>query len=381
MFATMDRSSCCSKDEGLKRGQWTPDEDMLLSNYVQNHGEGGWRHLPKKAGLLRCGKSCRLRWINYLRPDLKKGNITKDEEDLIIRLHNLVGNRWSIIAGRVPGRTDNDIKKYWNIHLTKKHVKKGRKKSMNSAQKEDSDNSILQQHQQTDVGAQLSSLSQPPGSKPCQTLTVSNNVGESNSSMPQNDPFVAEYQEIVAGEELAIPREYYCSYGADLSGCSTDLSSLQQCEFSHKSIMNSWAGQTYIQPMFGFSDLYSKPGSSTPAMAVPNNIGDIELDQHSIRKGHAFSPPQQVSDSTSKGHHSTRLVQESNIKGILEDYNSVDSLCDGSMCCMPENGTDEMVQCMDLLISSPESLQFINNPQALENGHELVSSDLWSFSS
>jgi len=107
-------------------------------------------------GLKRCGKSCRLRWMNYLRPDIKRGNISDDEEDLIIRLHKLLGNRccvhalfpsfkellstllmkmdkwylvnlflsfstrWSLIAGRLPGRTDNEIKNYWHTNIAKK---------------------------------------------------------------------------------------------------------------------------------------------------------------------------------------------------------------------------------------------------------------------
>ncbi|KAG6791561.1 hypothetical protein NC653_001001 [Populus alba x Populus x berolinensis] len=115
----MGRAPCCSK-VGLYRGPWTTKEDTLLIDYIQAHGEGHWRSLPKKAGLLRCGKSCRLRWMNYLRPDIKRGNITPDEDDLIIRLHSLLGNRWSLIAGRLPGRTDNEIKNYWNSHLSKR---------------------------------------------------------------------------------------------------------------------------------------------------------------------------------------------------------------------------------------------------------------------
>jgi len=115
----MGRSPCCAK-EGLNRGAWTKTEDIILSEYIRIHGDGGWRSLPKKAGLKRCGKSCRLRWLNYLRPDIKRGDISPAEEELIIRLHRLLGNRWSLIAGRLPGRTDNEIKNYWNTRLSKK---------------------------------------------------------------------------------------------------------------------------------------------------------------------------------------------------------------------------------------------------------------------
>ncbi|CAN6480688.1 unnamed protein product [Victoria cruziana] len=120
----MGRTPCCPK-VGLLRGPWTPREDALLINYVKEHGEGQWRSLPKKAGLLRCGKSCRLRWMNYLRPGIKRGGIGQDEEELILKLHALLGNRWSLIAGRLPGRTDNEIKNYWNSHLSKKLRRNG----------------------------------------------------------------------------------------------------------------------------------------------------------------------------------------------------------------------------------------------------------------
>ncbi|XP_074587228.1 transcription factor MYB1-like [Curcuma longa] len=117
----MGRKPCCAK-EGLNRGAWTALEDQILVSYIKTHGEGKWRNLPKKAGLNRCGKSCRLRWLNYLRPGIKRGNISADEEELIIRLHKLLGNRWSLIAGRLPGRTDNEIKNYWNTTLGKRVV-------------------------------------------------------------------------------------------------------------------------------------------------------------------------------------------------------------------------------------------------------------------
>ncbi|XP_062088843.1 transcription factor MYB74-like [Humulus lupulus] len=115
----MGRSPCCEK-EGLNRGAWSALEDKILADYINKNGPGKWRDLPKRAGLKRCGKSCRLRWLNYLRPGITRGNISTDEDDLIVRLHRLLGNRWALIAGRLPGRTDNEIKNYWNTNLRKR---------------------------------------------------------------------------------------------------------------------------------------------------------------------------------------------------------------------------------------------------------------------
>ncbi|KAG2702032.1 hypothetical protein I3760_06G071400 [Carya illinoinensis] len=107
-------------DNQYKKGLWTEEEDRILLEYVRVHGRGKWNRISKTTGLKRCGKSCRLRWLNYLSPTVKRGGFSEEEEDLIIRLHNLLGNRWSLIAGRVPGRTDNQVKNHWNSHLCKK---------------------------------------------------------------------------------------------------------------------------------------------------------------------------------------------------------------------------------------------------------------------
>ncbi|KAJ4956647.1 hypothetical protein NE237_013430 [Protea cynaroides] len=117
----MGRAPCCDK-QGLKKGPWTTEEDEILVEYIKNNGHGSWRSLPKLAGLLRCGKSCRLRWTNYLRPDIKRGPFTLEEEKTIIQLHGMLGNRWAAIASQLPGRTDNEIKNFWNTHLKKRLV-------------------------------------------------------------------------------------------------------------------------------------------------------------------------------------------------------------------------------------------------------------------
>ncbi|CAA0319169.1 unnamed protein product [Arabidopsis thaliana] len=107
--------------KGLRKGTWTAEEDILLRQCIDKYGEGKWHRVPLRTGLNRCRKSCRLKWLNYLKPSIKRGKLCSDEVDLVLRLHKLLGNRWSLIAGRLPGRTANDVKNYWNTHLSKKH--------------------------------------------------------------------------------------------------------------------------------------------------------------------------------------------------------------------------------------------------------------------
>ena len=85
----------------LKKGPWTSTEDDILVDYVKKHGEGNWNAVQKHTGLLRCGKSCRLRWANHLRPNLKKGAFTAEEERVIAELHAKMGNKWARMAAHV----------------------------------------------------------------------------------------------------------------------------------------------------------------------------------------------------------------------------------------------------------------------------------------
>lgn len=105
---------------GIKKGPWTPEEDIILGSYIRQNGPGNWRLVSSRTGLMRCSKSCRLRWTNYLRPGIRLGNFTLHEEKMIIHLQSLLGNRWAAIASFLPQRTDNDIKNFWNTHLKKK---------------------------------------------------------------------------------------------------------------------------------------------------------------------------------------------------------------------------------------------------------------------
>ncbi|KAI9078560.1 hypothetical protein K1719_039498 [Acacia pycnantha] len=130
-----NNNMCCKEEENsteMRRGPWTLEEDSLLIHYIARHGEGRWNMLAKSAGLKRNGKSCRLRWLNYLKPDIKRGNLTPQEQLMILELHSRWGNRWSKIAQHLPGRTDNEIKNYWRTRVQKQarqlNIESGSKK-------------------------------------------------------------------------------------------------------------------------------------------------------------------------------------------------------------------------------------------------------------
>ncbi|XP_075477884.1 uncharacterized protein LOC142518908 [Primulina tabacum] len=143
----MGHHSCCNQQK-VKRGLWSPEEDEKLIRFITTHGYGCWSEVPEKAGLQRCGKSCRLRWINYLRPDIRRGRFTPEEEKLITSLHGAVGNRWAHIASHLPGRTDNEIKNYWNSWIKKKIRKPSRTSTKTKSSAEQTSQLAFEQSRQ-----------------------------------------------------------------------------------------------------------------------------------------------------------------------------------------------------------------------------------------
>ncbi|KAG5624405.1 hypothetical protein H5410_009623 [Solanum commersonii] len=168
----MDKRTCDSQDVEVRKGPWTMEEDLILINYIANHGEGVWNSLARSAGLKRTGKSCRLRWLNYLRPDVRRGNITPEEQLLIMELHAKWGNRWSKIAKHLPGRTDNEIKNFWRTRI-QKHIKQA--ENMNRLSSNISEHNNIQQV----------STSQTPTSlaDSIETYSGNNNNNNNNNNM------------------------------------------------------------------------------------------------------------------------------------------------------------------------------------------------------
>ncbi|XP_010923838.1 uncharacterized protein [Elaeis guineensis] len=173
---------CCSKQK-VKRGLWSPEEDEKLVKYITTHGHGCWSSVPKQAGLQRCGKSCRLRWINYLRPDLKRGSFSAQEERIIIDVHRILGNRWAQIAKHLPGRTDNEVKNFWNSCIKKKLIAQGLDpKTHNLIPTARPNNSIN--------SANISQFHHPHSSTTPFTISSPNKSFETATPMDMNPPLV-----------------------------------------------------------------------------------------------------------------------------------------------------------------------------------------------
>jgi transcription factor MYB, plant len=104
-----------------ERQRWRPEEDAVLRAYVRQYGPREWHLVSQRmnVALDRDAKSCLERWKNYLRPGIKKGSLTEEEQRLVIRLQAKHGNKWKKIAAEVPGRTAKRLGKWWEVFKEK----------------------------------------------------------------------------------------------------------------------------------------------------------------------------------------------------------------------------------------------------------------------
>ncbi|ESW19390.1 hypothetical protein PHAVU_006G120800 [Phaseolus vulgaris] len=240
-----------SEDEiDLRRGPWTVDEDLALINYIANHGEGRWNSLARSAGLKRTGKSCRLRWLNYLRPDVRRGNITLEEQLLILELHGRWGNRWSKIAQYLPGRTDNEIKNYWRTRV-QKHAKQ-LKCDVNSKQFKDAMRYLWMPRlvERIQAAAATATAGSPTASASATTTITNNNNTTYNYNNNLNNSF-----EVHSGNMMLSPAIMNNNFGGSQSytpensstGASSDsfgtqvspVSELTQDYYNNVTVVNS----------------------------------------------------------------------------------------------------------------------------------------------
>ncbi|CAL8161057.1 unnamed protein product [Prunus armeniaca] len=192
------------QEENIRKGPWTEQEDFNLVCFVGLFGDRRWDFIAKVSGLNRTGKSCRLRWVNYLHPGLKRGKMTPQEERLVLELHSKWGNRWSRIARKLPGRTDNEIKNYWRTHMRKKAQEKKRAASPSSSSSNCSSSSNITS---TDGGASFYDTG---------GLEIKASSGakktEVNSIEPVYNGYSAEACNIISCPLMASPAPWeYCS--------------------------------------------------------------------------------------------------------------------------------------------------------------------------
>ncbi|KAI3423339.1 uncharacterized protein J3R85_011071 [Psidium guajava] len=296
------RSRCSSDVQseedvmGLKRGPWTADEDHALMNYVASHGEGRWNSLARSAGLRRTGKSCRLRWLNYLRPDVRRGNITLEEQLLILDLHSRWGNRWSKIAQYLPGRTDNEIKNYWRTRV-QKHAKQ-LKCDVNSKQFKDTMRYLwmprlverIQAAAAASTSASASTTATSPGGSTVTSTTAADPYKMNNSSSSNNTSSSScnnynnngtNYSPIHGNlEHLVLP---------DISTMNNEFTTARLMQSYYTPENSSTAASsdslgTQVSPYPDMPNLYSFSAHEIP------NPGYVQANQAAYQESSLFSP-------------------------------------------------------------------------------------------
>ncbi|KAJ3706562.1 hypothetical protein LUZ61_010267 [Rhynchospora tenuis] len=216
----MGCNGCEKPKASYRKGLWSPEEDERLREYIIRHGHGCWSAVPIKAGLQRNGKSCRLRWINYLRPGLKHGMFTQEEEEKILSLHSMLGNKWSQIARHLPGRTDNEVKNHWNSYLKKRVQKSEGSNSSNSSVKSTISNNATSPNS-VDFGDEANcnqtakiEYAEPESASPTSSLTIAQTTNNVQVQMQMPKIMFADWLQLdyINGKEI---RSQFDTCGSD----------------------------------------------------------------------------------------------------------------------------------------------------------------------
>ncbi|GAB4832595.1 hypothetical protein Ancab_006610 [Ancistrocladus abbreviatus] len=297
----------------LRKGLWSPEEDEKLIKYMmmRNGQTGCWSDVAKNAGLQRCGKSCRLRWINYLRPDLKRGAFSPQEEQLILHLHSILGNRWSQIAAHLPGRTDNEIKNFWNS-MIKKRLKNNDASSTPCNNHSSSPNNIM-------MGSQV----------PDNTMSMSMCMDSSSSSSPSSSFYTGSFTTSTTNHFDPLPSLFDNTSSSYHIMGATDFPNLPSCFPEVAGMGDGLYGN------FGIEDhdpyVESNLGLQRDSIFVPptENINDLEsrtnfmIDRDIVSTKNQFVGDEsimiKVGECGNQWHGENFRVGDGDLECLLED--------------------------------------------------------------
>jgi len=120
--STASRDVDLDDEDGIPRSRnWTYEEDTLVKALVAKHGAKKWALIADKLGG-KTQKQVYARWRDYLQPGLTTRAWAPYEEEHLIKIQDVIGNQWAVLARLMPGRSPNAIKN--KFHATKRKIER-----------------------------------------------------------------------------------------------------------------------------------------------------------------------------------------------------------------------------------------------------------------